>query len=105
MLIFGLAFGGAGNTTPRDITVINYDTGTVLLLNNSTQHFNFGTNLTEVLQTVKYENSSVNIFNLKNVSENNANDLVKSRNIDALIIIPENFSKAFASLVNSTART
>jgi ABC-2 type transport system permease protein len=105
MLIFGLAFGSAGNTTPRDITVINYDTGTFLLLNNSTQYVNFGTNLTGFLQTVKYENSSVNIFNLKNVSENDANDLVKSRNIDALIIIPENFSKAFASLVNYTART
>jgi ABC-2 type transport system permease protein len=45
------------------------------------------------------------LFHLNNVSEERASELLRSRSIDALIVIPKNFSRAFASTVNDSART
>jgi len=77
MLVFGFAFGGTeGENTPHEIAVLNYDTGTVLYHNNTTEQMNFGNNFTQLLEELKYEDSDVHLFHLNNVSEEKAEDML-----------------------------
>jgi ABC-2 type transport system permease protein len=105
--VFSFAFGSgafeAGGSLPHDITVVNYDAGTSVVSNNVTQRVNYGYSFTQVLENATAESGSTKLFRLNNVSEEKANELLRSRSIDALIIIPENFSRAFASMVNDSA--
>jgi len=106
--IFSFGFGSGTSTTgilPHDITVVNYDVGTAVISNNTTRHVNYGHSFTEVLQNATLENSSTKLFSLHNVSEEQANEMLRSRSIEALIVIPKNFSAAFTSMVNDSART
>jgi ABC-2 type transport system permease protein len=107
--VFSFAFGSgafqAGGNLPHDITVINYDTGTSVVSNNVTQRVNYGHSFTQVLENATAESGGAKLFRLNNVSEEKANELLRSRSIDALIIIPENFSRAFTSMVNDSAST
>jgi ABC-2 type transport system permease protein len=68
------------------------------------QYVNYGANFTGVLENATAENSTTHLFHLNNVSEETAEGLLESREIDALIIIPQNFSSAFAAMVNDSAR-
>jgi len=107
--VFSFAFGSgafqAGGSLPHDIAVVNYDAGTQVLSNNTTRLVNYGNSFTQVLENATAENSSAKLFRLHNVSEENANELLRTRDIDALIVIPENFSLAFASTVNDSVRS
>ena len=101
MLVFGVAFGGMGQSnTPYNLAIVNYDQGAILPLSNETS--NFGNNLTQNLKDVKYEDSDVHMFNITQISEDQADSLLKERKIDALLIIPENFSQSVVALMNST---
>jgi ABC-2 type transport system permease protein len=107
--VFSFAFGSgtfqAGGNLPHDIVVVNYDAGTSVVSNNTTQRVNYGNSFAQVLENATAENSSAKLFRLNNVSEDKANELLRSRSIDALVIIPENFSRAFTSMVNDSVRT
>lgn len=109
MAIFSFAFGSgtfqAGGSLPHDIAVVNYDSGTTVVSSNTTRLVNYGQSFTQVLENATAENSSTKLFNLHNVSEDKANELLRTRDIDALIVIPKNFSRAFTSMVNDSART
>lgn len=101
MLVFGFAFGGMGQTnTPYLLGVVNNDQPTVLPMGN--ESVNFGDNLTTILKEVKYNDSDVHMFNVTVLSESEAEGLLKNRTIDAVLIIPPNFSESEAALINST---
>jgi ABC-2 type transport system permease protein len=106
--VFSLAFGGgtfqAGTSLPHDIVVVNYDAGTSVVSNNTTRLVNYGDTFTKVLENATAEHSGTKLFRLRNVSEEQANELLRSRSIDVLIVIPENFSSAFTSMVNDSVR-
>lgn len=100
MLVFGFAFGGMGQENePHLLAVVNYDQGAIFPLTN--EEINFGNNFTEVLQDSKYEDSDVNLFNVTVTTESEADRLIKSREVDAAIIIPEDFSQSMVQLINS----
>jgi ABC-2 type transport system permease protein len=107
--VFSFAFGSgtfqAGGSLPYDIAVVNYDAGTQVLSNNTTRLVNYGNSFTQVLENATAENSSTKLFRLHNVSEEKANELLRTRDIDALIVIPKNFSLAFTSMVNDSVRS
>jgi len=104
MLVFGFAFGGMGQSnTPHSIAVVNYDEGATLTYTNQTT--NFGNNLTNVLEDVKYQNSDVHMFNVTKTTEQNADKLLKQRDVDAEIIIPKDFSKASVALITNTLQS
>lgn len=106
MFVFGFAFGGTeGENTPHEIAVLNYDTGTVLYHNNTTEQMNFGNNFTQLLKELKYEDSDVHLFHLNNVSEEKAEDMLMDREIACILIIPVNFSNALRAMINDTVRT
>ena len=104
MLIFGFAFGGMGSSnTPHNIVVINYDKGATLPINN--QSINIGNDLTTTLENSTYENSTVKLFNVNQTTENEANSQLQKRQIDALVIIPENLSQSVVSQTNYTLQS
>jgi ABC-2 type transport system permease protein len=108
--MFSFAFGSgsflSGGSIPHEVVVINDDVGAMVSANNNTtQYVNYGSDFTQVLTNATAENSSTNLLHLNNVTADRADDLLKSRSIDALIIIPQNFSSAFAAMVNNSTRT
>ena len=106
---FSFAFGSgtfqAGGSLPHDIAVVNYDAGTQVVSNNTTRLVNYGNSFSQMLENATLENSSTKLFRLHNVSEEKANDLLLSKSIDALIVIPKNFSLAFTSMANDSTRS
>jgi ABC-2 type transport system permease protein len=111
IILFAFAFGNGftpfftRGSASHEIVVINDDKGATVFFDGLAQQRNFGTSFSQLLGNVIYENSSTHLFHLNNVSEETANDMLKSRSIDALIVIPENFSEAFASMINNSVRT
>jgi ABC-2 type transport system permease protein len=110
IVIFAFAFGSgsflSGGSIPHQVVVINNDAGVMVAgANHTTRYVNYGSNFTQVLMNATPENSSTNLFHLNNVSQDSANDMLKSRSIDALIIIPQNFSGALAAMANNSTRT
>jgi ABC-type multidrug transport system permease subunit len=104
MLVFGFAFGaGEDASTPHEIVVLNYDEGTVLAYYNG-EEMNFGDNFTEKLRNLTYENSTVNLFEIQNATDAEAEDLLMRREIPCIVIIPENFSDAMHAMINATIR-
>ena len=108
MIIFAFAFGSPSSlgtgTTPHEIAVINLDRGATVSINNTIQHINSGASLTQLLGNVKYAQTDTHMFQLNNVSADQAQTMLKSRGLDAVITIPENFSQAVVSLANASAR-
>ena len=108
IVLFAFAFGSgsflSGGSIPHQIAVVNNDAGVRLAVNNTMQYVNYGANFTGVLENATAENSTTHLFHLNNVSKETAEGLLESRGIDALIIIPQNFSSAFAAMVNDSAR-
>lgn len=101
MLVFGFAFGGMGQSnTPYKLAIVNYDETVTLPMTG--ESVNFGNNLTQLLEDAKYENSDVHLFNVTKMSENEADELLMSRDIDAALIIPDNFSQSVLALINHT---
>ena len=106
MFVFGFAFGSTNTANePMDIVVLNYDTGTTLYYQNSSVPVNFGDNFTSLLKDLKYEDNVTHLFNVHNVSEEKANDMLMKREIACILIIPENFSNAIRAMINETIRT
>ncbi len=101
MMIFGFAFGGMGeNNTPHNIAVVNLDQGTI---NSTGSNVNYGNNLTAELQDQNYpQNNDVKLFNVTTTSDSNAKDLLRTRTVDAELVIPANFSDSVQSLINNT---
>ena len=105
--LFNFGYGSSSSLYggyPHQVAVINNDAGIQLAVNNTTKYVNYGADFTHVLENTTAQNSTKHAFHLNNVSEDKANDLIKSRGIDALIIIPKNFSSAFATMVNNSTR-
>jgi ABC-2 type transport system permease protein len=102
MLVFGIAFQGAGyeENRPYEILVINEDTGTEV----SGVQTNFGEELSKIFEEITYENSSTRMFILSNATAEEALDLLKDQNIVCVVTIPESFSRAVESLINTTIR-
>ncbi len=101
MLVFGFAFGGMGQSnTPYNLAIVNYDEPAPLLMSNEST--NFGDNLTQLLKDAKYQNSDVHLFNVTEMSESDADQLLKTRHIDAELIIPSSFSDSVVALINNT---
>lgn len=101
MLVFGFAFGGMGQSnTPYNLAIVNYDEPAVIPVSN--ESINFGDNLTQLLTDAKYQNSDVHLFNVTKMSESEADQLLKTRKIDAELIIPKNFSESAVALINYT---
>ncbi|NYB51950.1 MAG: ABC transporter permease [Methanobacteriaceae archaeon] len=100
MLVFGFAFGGMGQSNqPHKIVVVNYDKGATM---SNGEQVNFGNNLTKVLEDSKYENSEVYLFKVNQTTESEAEKLLKQRDVDAEVIIPENFSQSVVALITDT---
>ena len=101
MMIFGFAFGGMGeNNTPHNIAVVNLDQGTI---NSTGGSVNYGNNLTAELQDQNYpQNNDVKLFNVTTTTDSNAKDLLRTRSVDAELVIPANFSDSVQSLINNT---
>lgn len=106
--LFAFAFGSGsfltGGSLPHNIVVVNEDAGVKLVANNTTKSVNYGNNFIQVLTNATSENSSTHLFTLNNASAAKADDMLKSRNIDAIITIPNNFSAAFVTMVNNSTR-
>lgn len=101
MLVFGFAFGGMGQSnTPYKLAIVNHDSSITIPMTG--ESVNFGNNLTQILEEAQYENSDVNLFNVTKVSESQAEELLKTRDIDAALIIPDNFSESVLALINHT---
>lgn len=93
MLIFGFAFGGMGqDNQPHEIAIVNHDKGATMP--GTGERVNFGNNLTDQLKDIKYQNSSVHIFNITLTSDENATNLIKHRDVDLALIIPAGFSQS-----------
>jgi len=106
MFVFGFAFGSTNTANePMDIVVLNYDAGTTLYYQNSSVPVNFGDNFTSLLKDLKYEDNVTHLFNVHNVSEEKANDMLIKKEIVCILIIPENFSNAVRAMINETIRT
>jgi ABC-2 type transport system permease protein len=106
MLVFGFAFGGAGGggNTPYDIVVLNDDSG-ANMDHHGLGYVNFGQNLSQILEDLTYENSTVPLFTLHNATRQEALDLLKERDVACIVTIPGDFSEAMEALANSTVRT
>ena len=105
MLVFGYAFGaGEDDNTPHKIVVLNHDKGTVLTYDNTPKGMNFGENFTELLRNLTYENSTVNLFEIQNATDAEAENSLMKREIACIVIIPENFSDAMHAMINATIR-
>lgn len=108
ILLFSFAFGTGefvtGGSLPHEVVVINEDEGAWLGTNNTVQYANYGLSFAQLLKDATVRNSTTHLFHLNNGSKEEAQDLLKSRSIDALIIIPRNFSSAFVSMVNDSTR-
>jgi ABC-2 type transport system permease protein len=108
MVIFAFAFGSPSSlgtgTAPHEIAVINLDQGATVSTNNTTQHINDGASFTQLLENITYAQTDTHMFNLNNVSADQAQTMLKGRALDAVITIPENFSQAVISLANASAR-
>ena len=108
MIIFAFAFGSPSSlgtgTAPHEIAVINLDQGATVSTNNTTQHINDGASFTQLLENITYAQTDTHMFNLNNVSADQAQTMLKGRALDAVITIPENFSQAVISLANASAR-
>ncbi len=105
--LFNFGYGSSSSLYggyPHEVAVINNDAGIQLAVNNTTKYVNYGTDFTQALENATAENSTKHAFHLNNVSEDEADALIKSRDIDALVIIPKNFSGAFATMVNNSTR-
>ena len=102
MLVFGIAFQGAGyeENRPYDVLVINEDLGADIL----GDYYNFGEDLLMVMEDVTYENSSTKMFTLSNATAEEALDLIKDQNVVCVVTIPEDFSEAIESFINTTIR-
>ncbi len=104
MLIFGFAFGGMGEAnTPHNLVVVNYDQGATMPFTG--EKVNYGDNLTNVLKDSTYENSDIKLFNITTTSESSAENLLVNREVDAELIIPENFSNSMVALITSTVQS
>jgi ABC-2 type transport system permease protein len=104
MLVFGYAFGaGGGENEPYEVAVLNNDIGTDLRYGDS-EHVNFGEHFVQALMDLKYENSSVPMFTVHNVTRDEALRLLMKRKVACIVTIPENFSEAMEATINSTVR-
>lgn len=88
---------------PHNLAVINYDKGAALPFNN--ESVNYGNNLTTILENSTYENSNVKLFNVNQTTEEAALSLLKQREIDAEVIIPQNFSQSVVSLIENNLQS
>ncbi|CDG65376.1 ABC transporter [Methanobacterium sp. MB1] len=100
MLVFGFAFGGMGQNEPHNLAVVNYDKGASMPLTG--EQVNFGNNLTKVLEDSQYQDSDVHLFNVTLTTESEANEKIKQRDVDATLIIPENYSQSVVALITAS---
>ena len=99
MIVFGFAFGGMGEENkPHNLAVVNNDEGATLPL--TSEKLNLGDNFTQVLKDVEYQDSDVKIFNITETSQEEADELLKDRKVDAAVIIPANFSESILTSLN-----
>jgi ABC-2 type transport system permease protein len=100
MLVFGFAFGGMGQSNePHNLALVNHDKGATMPLTG--EQVNFGNNLTKILEDSQYQDSEVHLFNVTTTTESEADEKIKQRDVDAELIIPENFSQSVVALITA----
>lgn len=106
MLVFGYAFGavGSGENYPHEIVIFNEDTGATIFYNNTSEARNFGSDFTDFLRNLTYEESETHVFDIVSASEAEADDMLLKREIHAICTIQANFSEAMVALINTTAK-
>lgn len=98
MGLFSLAFSeDFGGTTEYKIAIVNHDQGVHSPNSNST--VNYGSVLVNILRDLRYRDSQgangSHVFNVKtDLTEQQAADALRSGDLDALVVIPQNFSEA-----------
>ncbi len=106
MFVFGFAFSASfSGNTPYEIAVLNQDQGTVLYDDGTPNAVNYGDQFTQLLEDITYEDSDVNLFNVHDISEQKANDMLMDREVACVVTIPANFSVAMESMINETVRS
>ncbi|MFW6049083.1 MAG: ABC transporter permease [Candidatus Bipolaricaulota bacterium] len=108
MLVFGFAFsGGQGENSPYVIGVINRDSGAEVMVSAAeTRQENFGVDLVSTLEGLTFEDGDVPLFDVQTFDDAEEGDsLLQDRDISALLIIPENFSRGMSQIIKSTIRT
>ena len=106
MLVFGFAFsGGQGDNSSYHIGIVNEDRGaTVSLAGEANKEQNFGKELIDTVETLNFEDSDVPLFDVRRVSPEEGDDLLKEREVAAVVSIPPNFSDSIYQLIKSTVR-
>jgi len=106
MLVFGFAFsGGQGDNSSYRIGVVSEDRGvTISLAEETGEEKNFGKELVATIESLTFEDSDVPLFDVRQVSPEEGDDLLKEREIAALVSVPENFSDSIHQLIKSTVR-
>ncbi|MGI6483942.1 MAG: YhgE/Pip domain-containing protein [Methanobacterium sp.] len=82
---------------PHNLAVVNYDKGATMPITGET--VNFGNNLTKVLEDSKYQDSDVHLFDVNLTTESDANKKLEAKDVDAALIIPENFSQSMVAMI------
>ncbi len=108
--IYSIAFKSTGTST-LDIAVVNLDSGyTFRWINGSIQEskeVNFGDVFIDILNTTKMgDNSTDKLFNVRifdNINE--ARTALINKEVCAIIIVPENFSRINVNTINGTIRS
>lgn len=93
MLVFGFAFGQDGGNATYDVAVVNQDGGVSGAPGGG---FAFGANFTDTLANVTYDDGT-RIFHVQRFDAlDEARALVEDRDVDALVVIPPEFSNSLA---------
>ena len=99
-LIFLLIYGGLAGvyypeTSPISIGYLSMDHGAVVSIGNNTYSTNYSESFYSYLRELTYENTSIKVFNIANISDTEkAEKLVSRLQISAVIVIPEDFSES-----------
>jgi ABC-2 type transport system permease protein len=101
MVIFGFAFEDMGKSNqPHNLAVVNLDEGAKMHVTN--EKVNYGDNLTKIIKDAEYEDNNVKLFTVTETSESSADQLIRLKEADAVIIIPKNFSQSIVDSIKAS---
>lgn len=102
MMISGLFLNTEQGSHPHDLSIVNYDQGSIL---DNGDSVNYGDSLSQNLMDSKYQDSNTHLFNVAITNESNANNLLAEGKVDAELIIPQNYSDAMVTMINNDKNT
>ncbi len=106
VVVFGSATFGTGQlTSQHKVAVLNEDDG-AWILNNTTAEFHyFGEEFIGLMANATWQNSTTHVFYIEQVSRQEADRRLASRDFAAIVTIPANFSAAVRAQINQTVYT